>query len=878
MNGKKAMTLDFNTFTTSTGLDYNNGAYVAHPSPEQLITYSLITRTKVDIGEIIYSDLATKLLNKSRMRYVSYSRFISYALEVILGLEYTQDGKFGYLPSILSNSNFSKDPSKVTKIELTAHMIVVNNPKDLVSPLPLSVKKKKGKSRTVTLTLPKSQGPEAFGALSKKRKQPKPKNTPGETKVSSPKPTEDSEQSHSVSSGTVPDPQDLERNIQLASTRLPSILDEGTCKTQPLPEGTAKTTSRPEWPLRDKDSGGNKSPVDMELINLTVADLSGTGEPDIKVLQLKTFVDVQALLLSDDETVQESDEEEVFEAGEDMDEDTQLLINDNGLSFSSRNRRFKLGCAYYCGDWLDFKCWNLMLSVELKAIQDVVKEDYVLNKKVLEATKAYTKKSTHLTKLLTLIKKFYFQGLKSLVEYLQATALTQEEHLASWAKSSTSMAWNLGPRMTAVESSQAEIRSEISSLRKDTSYIKSMMIEIYQSFKGEENATQAGTEEPPSYTEGEHAAMEEEPTNAVLITKFKPTEIPTPEVQPITTIISTSQLEPSVPQREGKAIVTDDQPEVQRKLMPASKEVRPDPDALILVPYEINRNFFQFTDEQIQAYLDKEEKIKKATEEAKMLEMIKTEVIKVVQEEAEKIKLDPKKIISEKAGEKFKKAQDAKHQVLKIEHSQKAKRAMDLRMKRVEQYMDFEVHNPFKLGDFRITKLDELGPIIEKKKSFIVKDLMTSLGKRYERLKKIPEELRIQSALPTPVPWQVASQSSRRKRKHMELEPKIKVPGLECNRSLPDGVQFVNTMVIEEPEYGIFFTNVFGDQAFQIWNDIHKVGVDSLVSYLVMALMVKTQENARFGQKLRKLIAEHPDQEKLQSKKVKLEALGYKLD
>ncbi|GKA74607.1 hypothetical protein Tco_0780909 [Tanacetum coccineum] len=117
---------------------------------------------------------------------------------------------------------------------------------------------------------------------------------------------------------------------------------------------------------------------------------------------------------------------------------------------------------------------------------------------------------------------------------------------------------------------------------------------------------------------------------------------------------------------------------------------------------------------------------------------------------------------------------------------------------------------------------------------------MTSLGKRYERLKKIPEELGIQSALPAPIPEQAPSQSSGRKRKHVELEPEIKVPRLECNRSLPEGVPFVNNMVIEEPEYGIFFTDVFGDQAFQRWNDIHKVGVDSLVSYLVMASMIKT--------------------------------------
>ncbi|GJX15302.1 hypothetical protein Tco_0207060 [Tanacetum coccineum] len=82
-------------------------------------------------------------------------------------------------------------------------------------------------------------------------------------------------------------------------------------------------------------------------------------------------------------------------------------------------------------------------------------------------------------------------------------------------------------------------------------------------------------------------------------------------------------------------------------------------------------------------------------------------------------------------------------------------------------------------------------------------------------------------------------------------------------------------MVIKEPEHEIFFNDVFGDQAFQRWNDIEKVGIDALVSYMVLASMVQTPENARFSIKLKKLIAEHPDQEKLKSKKVKLEALGY---
>ncbi|GJT82388.1 hypothetical protein Tco_1056730 [Tanacetum coccineum] len=220
-----------------------------------------------------------------------------------------------------------------------------------------------------------------------------------------------------------------------------------------------------------------------------------------------------------------------------------------------------------------------------------------------------------------------------------------------------------------------------------------------------------------------------------------------------------------------------------------------------------------------QMTLEKKRQNQKAAEKQEH-EMIKTKVIKIVQEEAEKIRIDPKKVISAKAGEKFKM----------------------LRMLKCKR--NFDVHKPFKLSDFGLTELDKLGPIIQKKNKTIVKDLMTSLGKRYKRLKKISEELRIQSALPALIPKQDQSQSSGRKRKHIELEHDIKVPGLEFNRSPPEGVPFVNNMVIEE--------------AFQRWNDIHKVEMDSLVSYLVMASMIKSLENVRFCLKLKKLIVEHP--------------------
>ncbi|GKB91413.1 hypothetical protein Tco_0963685, partial [Tanacetum coccineum] len=95
-------------------------------------------------------------------------------------------------------------------------------------------------------------------------------------------------------------------------------------------------------------------------------------------------------------------------------------------------------------------------------------------------------------------------------------------------------------------------------------------------------------------------------------------------------------------------------------------------------------------------------------------------------------------------------------------------------------------------------------------------------------IKKITEELEIPSTLPTPIPEHDSSKSLRRKRKHMKLEHKIKIDGLEYTRTLPKNVPFVNNMVIKEPEYGIFFTDEFGDQAFQRWSDIKKVKLEAL--------------------------------------------------
>ncbi|GKB23007.1 retrovirus-related pol polyprotein from transposon TNT 1-94 [Tanacetum coccineum] len=72
-------------------LDGNHSSTKQLNSSQHLIVFSLLTRTKIDIGEIIFSDLVTRLMAKSRQNYVSYPKFISCALERLLGSNYSQD-------------------------------------------------------------------------------------------------------------------------------------------------------------------------------------------------------------------------------------------------------------------------------------------------------------------------------------------------------------------------------------------------------------------------------------------------------------------------------------------------------------------------------------------------------------------------------------------------------------------------------------------------------------------------------------------------------------------------------------------------------------------------------------------------------------------
>ncbi|GJT55386.1 hypothetical protein Tco_0990440 [Tanacetum coccineum] len=672
----------WNNMSVDNVLDENYSSTEQVNSIQQLLAYCLITETEVDIGEIIYSDLVTKLLNKSRLKYISYLRFILRALQVLLGSDYTQDENFGFLPGIPSNSNFTKDPSKVTNIELTAHMIAINNQKDLVSPLPLAAKPKKRKSQTVTLTFPKSQGPEVLGALSNKIKS-------------------------LISLGTVLDPQDLERDIQLASTRLPSTLDEGTRKSKPLresttnhpkdlvgnkqpldrditsttsDEGMTKTTAHPEGSLGDKDSWGNIPPADKEpSLPENEGKPSHEGELDTQPIVLSTYADVRDFLLSDDES-----EEDILGADSDSSSDDILRKYDNTIPLTERQLEKHEEVAV---NYVDLKA-----SIDDYYDENIAHQDQT--DKLVEASMSSFDKS------INTISDLY-KGLNI------AHALKQNEELVAWAKSSTNMAWNPGSRLLGLERAQNHIQSSISQ---------------------------------------------------------------------------------AVPKHdEGKGIATESDEDLSKRLVPASTIIHPDLDTLIF--YTIN-------------------------EEARLLAISKPEVIKVVQKEAKKIRLNPRKIASAKAGEKLKKAQDAEHQVLKREHTEKVSKDFELRKHKFKSYMwtinnklkpetitnikihpktkpvvitvyrdgrNFDVHRPFAFGAFGISELDELREIIPKKKNAVVHDLMNSLSQRYERIRKILEELRIKSALLASASEQASSQSSRKKRKHMELEPETKILGLECN-------------------------------------------------------------------------------------------------
>ncbi|GJR28458.1 hypothetical protein Tco_1104690 [Tanacetum coccineum] len=301
----------------------------------------------------------------------------------------------------------------------------------------------------------------------------------------------------------------------------------------------------------------------IEVMDLEIKQLKRSRIPIIKVRwnskRATNFADVQAFLLSEDELDKESDEEKVLTAGEDMDEDPQVsedvrtpspkqdqpepshvqestsdstrrcheFSSVGSLRNNKNNIKKQQSPMLTSRPPLKNTMMKMLLTELLKDINNDVKDDPATNKKLDEAIETFAKISTNTTEVLSLVKDFDFSTLQSTMKDLQAHALKQEEVSAAWTKSSTNMARNLGSRMTAIEISQTGLKRKVSSLRQDTSEIKSMMTESYQAFKCQsslapsssvtptlaltnipanfegENATNTATEEPLFHTEGE---------------------------------------------------------------------------------------------------------------------------------------------------------------------------------------------------------------------------------------------------------------------------------------------------------------------------------------------------------------------------------------
>nr|GFA70951.1 hypothetical protein [Tanacetum cinerariifolium] len=162
---------------------------------------------------------------------------------------------------------------------------------------------------------------------------------------------------------------------------------------------------------------------------------------------------------------------------------------------------------------------------------------------------------------------------------------------------------------------------------------------------------------------------------------------------------------------KGIARDTDESPP---KLIKASTDVHQDLDAPVVILYEINEVLHHLTNKQLQAHIDKEEKLEKAVREPRLS---KPELIKVIHKVAKEDVVDPKA----------------------LQDSQGVYRGNDQR--------NFEVHDPYRFGSVKVIKWDELVPIIQNKKKKVVGELMTSLGKKYDKQKVTLRELGINPTL-----------------------------------------------------------------------------------------------------------------------------------
>ncbi|GJS57198.1 reverse transcriptase domain-containing protein [Tanacetum coccineum] len=456
------------------------------------------------------------------------------------------------------------------------------------------------------------------------------------------------------------DPQDSKGNKHPADMGLPlTHPDKGITTTKPFLEGTntePKDLGRLK-PLADNDSStplvtalsGTDAEYHVDKTQSTRFEVSVPDqhqrktsfevELDFKPLKLTNMADIQALLINSEDEFKEVSEDDVFEAGEKMDEDIQQTDEEETQSPEPFNE------------------FSTKIPTEEPAKHEEAVESYADLRAVI---KEYVDgNADHQAQINAAMNKTMDHT--NNVNTARAT-------MQSMAKTNTLTSSNITNltellRNAKLPEEESEFNQRI--LRSAKGYIQnsSRLTEIASNLKAINF---------PSFQAKITAVENTQLRNTIL-------KIPIPQPEQPKTQHTTLKLDT----RKGIARDID---KSLRKLVKASTEVRLDPDAPVCVPFEINGKLYHLINEEIQAHYELEERNQKAVEEVKLLEMNKCELIKVVHEESANAEVDPKILTSAKGGQEFKKIQDAEIKVLNKKHSKKIKKANELKKKIIDQY------------------------------------------------------------------------------------------------------------------------------------------------------------------------------------------------
>ncbi|GKE24080.1 hypothetical protein Tco_1435592 [Tanacetum coccineum] len=262
-----------------------------------MMVFSLLIGTKIDIGEIIYTYLITRLLETLRKKYVAYPRFISCVLERLLNIDYAQDTTLGSTPSV--GREALGVPPKVTKGKKQA------KPKKtslIQSTLKFTQEKEQSEATDTSQSVSLDQkGQTTNHKDSEGNKQPADMGLLSTF-------DEGIRKSQPLPVGKLIDAKDPKRITQLVGMGLPfTHPDEGTHTSGPLPEGTLTVL---------KDSGSNIQLTNKVLPSTNVIDQSGARTK------------YRLLRKDSDDELKELSGDDIFEAKEDMDDPFSLLAEE----------------------------------------------------------------------------------------------------------------------------------------------------------------------------------------------------------------------------------------------------------------------------------------------------------------------------------------------------------------------------------------------------------------------------------------------------------------------------------------------------------------------------------------------------------------------